>query len=565
LNVDSIKFGNTSLSYVHTSDHKLNITLDRNYSVGEEFEVKIFYQGVPSSSGFGSFTFGSRHGFPSIYTLSEPYGSSDWWACKDTPADKVDSSDVWVTCDENLYAVSNGNLIEIVNNSNSTKTFKWKNSHPIAHYLISLAISNYHIYYNYFNYSQADSMPVIHYIYPDTFANVQSELDKTVEMIEVFSDRFGSYPFLNEKYGHAQFGWGGGMENQTVTSLGAFSEGIISHELAHQWYGDKITCRDWHHIWLNEGFATYATGVYFEYKYGSEGYQQYINTQMSGARNALGSIYVRDITDINQIFDGPRTYSKGACVLHMLRGILGDSVFFNILRAYASHPSVSYGTATTEDFQAIAESVCGSNLNYFFQQWIYGEMYPKYNFNWVSEQFGNGYELKLNISQETNTSPQFFTMPVQIKITTTSGDTLLTIFNDQQVQQFIFSLESEPLSVVFDPNNWILKDLTITSDVDENIPEFSFLLQQNYPNPFNPSTKIKYTVNGNEFNTSPVNVQLKVYDVLGNEITTLVNEYQSPGNYEVEFSSSENVASGVYYYQITAGDFTSTKKMILLR
>lgn len=561
--VDSIKLGTIQLGFTHSSDNKINITLDRSYAQGEEIEVRIYYQGVPVATGFGSIIFGYHSGQPAIYTLSEPYGASDWWPCKDTPADKADSSDIWITCDENLYAVSNGNLIEIVSNSNNTKTYKWKSGYPIAHYLISIAIANYHIYHNYFQYSPQDSMPVVHYIYPETFASVKDELDKTVNMLTVFSDKFGDYPFINEKYGHAQFLGGGGMEHQTVSSMGVFDENIISHELAHQWYGDLITCKDWHHIWLNEGFATYATGLYYEEIYGSGAYNEYIENQMLAARLAVGSIYVDDITDIYKIFDGYRSYRKGACVLHMLRGVVGDSLFFNILRTYSYHPSVTYGAAVTEDFQAIAESIYGSSLSYFFQQWIYGENYPKYAVNWNAEQSGVGYNLSINISQESNTSPQYFTMPIRIKINTTFGDTLITLFNDQQYQQFIINISDEPQSISFDHDNWILKTSTVTTGIEVATIPKTVKFKQNYPNPFNPSTKIDYNV------ASTDKVKISIYNSNGELLRTLIDEEQNSGEKSVmwngEDSNGNVVSSGVYFYQIQVGEFAAVKKMILMK
>src|ERR1035437_827499 len=260
LTVDSISINGIGNQFNHTNN-QIIVTLPRIFNANELISTLIYYHGIPGSSGFGSFTFGSHNFKPVIYTLSEPYGASDWFPCKDTPADKADSSDQWITCSSDLYAVSNGKLMDIIDNGNGTKTFKWKNSYPIAQYLLSLAVTNYTVYTNYYKYSPLDSMPVVHHVYPETFPLVQDVLDKTTLMIKIYSDRFGQYPFLKEKYGHAQFGWGGGMEHQTCSSMGGFSEDLISHELAHQWFGDKITCKNWHHIWLNEGFATYCTGL----------------------------------------------------------------------------------------------------------------------------------------------------------------------------------------------------------------------------------------------------------------------------------------------------------------
>jgi len=378
-------------------------------------------------------------------------------------------------------------------------------------------------------------------------------------MITVFANRYGEYPFIQEKYGHAEFQWGGAMEHQTCTSMGFWGSGVISHELAHQWYGDMITCADWHNIWLNEGFATYSEAVYIEAKNGKAAYNSQIISEMNAARNAQGTLWVQNIEDEWEIFDGNRTYAKGGCVLHMLRGVVGDSTFFDIMRAYSSDPSVSYGAATTEDFQAIAESVYGQSLNYFFQEWVYGENEPTYSVGW-NKSFVSGdiYNISLNINQAVNSNPSFYTMPVQISINTTLGDTIVTLFNNAQTQNFQFQVVGNPGSIVFDPGNWILKNNTIITSMEDLTFPVQFSLEQNYPNPFNPNTVISYQ--------TPVsgNVILKVYDVLGNEVATLVNGQVEAGKHNIDFDAS-GLNSGVYFYKIEIGSFVDTKKMILLK
>ncbi|HMS63763.1 MAG TPA: M1 family metallopeptidase, partial [Ignavibacteria bacterium] len=383
MTVDSVHSGNIRLNFSH-SDNKVLISLNNSFNTDQEILITVFYRGIPIPTGFGSFVFGSHgNNEPAIWTLSEPFGSSDWFPCKNVPFDKADSSDVWIQCSDDLSAVSNGVLKEIVNNNDGTLTFKWHNSYPIVNYVISLAISNYAQYNSYFKYSANDSMPVLNYIYPENLNELKSQLDKTNYMLELFSQKFGLYPFINEKYGHAEFGRNAGMENQTISSMGVFNDNIMAHELAHQWFGDKITCIDWQNIWLNEGFATYGEAVYNEAAFGAEAYKEFIKFKMSDSKNAVGSIYVQDVNNINQIFSGNRSYAKGCIVLHMLRGVVGDSAFFSILKSYATNPEISYKNAVTEDFKIIAESIYGNSLNYFFDEWIYGENYPKYSTGWI--------------------------------------------------------------------------------------------------------------------------------------------------------------------------------------
>jgi aminopeptidase N len=400
-------------------------------------------------------------------------------------------------------------------------------------------------------------MPVVHYIYPEIFESIKGQLDKTIPMLEIFSNRFGLYPFIMEKYGHASFGRGG-MEHQTISSMGIFSDGVISHELAHQWFGNKVTCKDWQNIWLNEGFATFSEGVYIEAVSGKDAYNSFIDFLMSRSKTAKGSIYVQNIGSVSEIFNGDRSYSKGAVVLHMLRGITGDSLFFRILINYLNDPELAYGVATTEDFQRIAGTVYGSSLEYFFQQWIYGENYPHYYVKWdYTEHPGNLFEIDLIIEQSNNSFPIFFTMPVQIKISTAIKDTVVSLFNNQPNQFFKFYIEGEPTNFIFDPNNYILDDAFIDDPRDLTIPE-NFNLEQNYPNPFNNTTTIGFQAKNRE------RVILKIFDVLGNEISTIYNEDVLAGEYETKFDAS-SLGSGVYFYRMYAGDFIKSRKLVLVK
>lgn len=554
LTVDSVKSGNINLSFTHSND-RLNITLDRTYNNSENFSVLIYYQGLPVPTGFGSFVFGMNISTPVIWSLSEPFGAMDWFPTKNTPSDKADSSDVWITCQDNFTAVSNGILTNVETNGNGTKTFKWKSRYPIANYLISIAVTNYSEYINYFKYTQTDSMPVTHYIYPQNLNALKPQLDRTINMLEIFSDKFGLYPFINEKYGHVEFGRLGGMEHQTIASMGVFDDNIMAHELAHQWFGDKITCKDWHHIWLNEGFATYSGAIFVEEMFGKVSYDDLISMQMFDAKKAVGSIYVQDVNSISEIFNGNRSYAKGSIVLHMLRGVVGDSVFFQILKTYAEDPQLAYGVAVTSDFQNIAENVSAMNLDYFFQQWIYGESYPFYNIDWGYEQAGeNSYEVSLTLTQSVKPNPSFFTMPAQVEIKTSEGDTVIKIFNNSQQQSYNFIVNGKPSSLTFDPGNKILKD----KKGDEIFTFITYRLMQNYPNPFNPSTVIEYIVGKTD------DVKLAVYDVLGREVSILVNEKQRAGNYSVEFNAG-NLPTGVYLYKLQSGEFSNAKKMLLIR
>ncbi len=571
MTVTSVKSGNSNLSYTQTTDNKLSITLNRAYGTNEEFSVDIAYGGVPSAGtgaiSSASFSFYDQSfGKRVVASLSEPYGARDWWPSKDTPADKADSSDVWITADKFFISVSNGSLESVTDNQDGTRTYKWKNHYPIANYLISIAMTNYQIINDQFEYSPGKFLPVVHYSYPEKSNSTRTAaVAKTIGMLQIFSDKFGPYPYLKEKYGHAEFAWGGGMEHQTITSMGGGamnSENVIAHELSHQWFGDKVTCKDWQNIWLNEGFASYSECVYREAKYGNADFKTYVNAFMNQARTANGSIYVQNINSENEIFNSARSYKKGAIVLHMLRGITGDDKFFRILKEYLAEPGLSYSSATTEDFERITERVTGQDLRYFFNEWIYGENFPAYSIEWSYKADVNGtYLISISIVQSVNSNPRYFTMPLQFLITSANGTLLKTVYNNAQSQTFQIRVGSKPVSIQFDPDNWVLKNVTGVKYLgnDDLVPN-KFYLDQNYPNPFNGSTNIRYEI------AQAGHVSLKIFDELGNSVAEIVNENKSKGKYGTSFDPTKyKLSSGIYYYKLISGNYADTKKMILIK
>lgn len=561
MTVDSVKSGITNLSFTQQPT-TVTITLDRSYGAGEMITMDIYYRGVPGSSGFGSFTFSSHAGTPWVYTLSEPYGAKDWWPCKDHPSDKADSVDIWVTVDSTFRVGSNGKLVAVVNNGDGTKTHQWAERYPISTYLVEMAITNFSEFTNWFKYTPTDSMPVLNYVLPEHLANAQANLPRAVDMLAIYSNRYGLYPFINEKYGHSEFGWGGGMEHQTMTSLNGFSESLVAHELAHMWYGDMITCANWPNIWLNEGFATYSVAVYYEAKYGMPNYWTYMNSQMSSARSAIGTVHVQDTSNVNSLFNNNLVYAKGASVLHMLRHVIGDSAFFRSMRGYAADPRFRFGVATTENFREVCETVSGAQLGYFFDEWIYGEKYPLYTYSWRAiPDTDGGYVVPIRIQQTTGTTnPAFFTMPVDFRLAGSSLDTTVVLWNNLADQTFMVHVPLLPSTGQLDPAGWIVKTATVASVGDDgsmNGP-LAFNLGQNYPNPFNPQTVVSYQL------PIAAHVTLKVYDILGREVATLVNEQKSRGRYDAVWDAS-GMASGVYLYRLQAGTYTATKRLLLLR
>ncbi|MCX6133793.1 MAG: M1 family aminopeptidase [Ignavibacteriales bacterium] len=573
MKVDSVIAGGTRVTGFDQQTSFVNIPLNRGYGAGEYFTTTVYYHGVPGSSGFGSFAFQTAPGStnPWVWSLSEPYGAKDWWPCKDHPGDKADSADVWVTCDALFKVGSEGKLVSVVDNGDGTRTHKWKHRYPIATYLVSIAVADYAEFSGWFKYTPSDSMQVLNYALSSSIVPATSSMGVTLSMLQIYSDLFGLYPFVKEKYGHSQFGWGGGMEHQKMTSLGSFDESLIAHEMAHQWFGDMITMKTWPHIWLNEGFATYCVALYREKKYGQAAFNdEVLNHIFPGivSPTVNGSVYVKDTSTVGQVFNTVLVYHKGGAVLHMLRRVLGDSVFFKAMKQYATDKRFQYGVASTEDFQSVCETVSGQPLGYFFSQWIYGGRYPAYRYEWGTTQAGPPYTVRVSLTQTTGTSnPAFFQMPIDFRFTGSAFDTTIVVLNNAASQVFVFTLPKMPTSFQLDPNNWIVKSSSGTVVNIEQISEMPemYALLQNYPNPFNPSTVIPFDL------PRTSQVTLEIYNGLGELVNVLAkDQIFEAGHHTVQFEGVSirggGLPSGVYYCRMmVSGNLVQTRKMVLLR
>ncbi len=445
MTVNAVRSGGTTVSFTHVDD-LLTISLDRGYTQGEVFCVEVDYHGDPSG---WHFSWDMWNGRRLTWTSSEPYGAREWWPCKDQVSDKADSVDIYVTADGGFEVASNGTLMSVTP-AGTQYIHHWHEGYPISTYLVAIAIYPYVQFSDWYVYAPADSMEVKFFVAPENYNAVQELYGKTVGMIETFADMFGEYPFTAEKYGHAQVS-GGAMENQTCSFIrGGATESTIVHELAHQWWGDFVTCESFHHIWLNEGFATYCEALYREE---TEGEQALHEGMSLNAFFGPGTIYVEDPSDVNSIFDPDLSYRKASWVLHMLRHVLGDVSFFRVLQTY--YTAFGGGTATTEDFRGVAESVSGQSLGSFFQQWIYGEGFPIYEYAWDAQDVGGNWEVELRVNQvQTN---QIFTMPIDVEIVFAEGGNEVHVLqNGQATQDYLLTVAREPVHVRLDPEEWIL-------------------------------------------------------------------------------------------------------------
>ena len=342
LTVDSVKQRNIVLTKQHSSN-TLTINFTATINSGVLDSVSIYYKGVPANNGFGSFVTTTHAGTPVMWSLSEPYGSRDWWPCKNGLDDKADSIDVFITAPAQYKAASNGLLqSETLIAGGTKKVAYWKHRYPIVSYLVCFAVTNYAVFNNSVLLGSTN-LPVQTYCYPESLASFQSGTQNALDALQLFHNNFGDYPFIKEKYGHVQFSWGGGMEHQTASFMVSLNEGLVAHELAHQWFGDKVTCASWEDIWLNEGFATYLAAFYMENKYPANTLNSRKNVINNITSAPGGSVWVDDTTNVGRIFSGRLSYNKGSYLLYMLRWKLGDVAFFTGLRNYQKDPKVAYG------------------------------------------------------------------------------------------------------------------------------------------------------------------------------------------------------------------------------
>lgn len=445
------------------------IVLDRDFdiaivepatplTVDEIYSFDVFFRGHPPEGGFQAFSFGERNGYKVMSSLSEPYFARTWWPCKDRMTDKPDSMNIAIEVDTTYYVGSNGTLDSIVQMSDNTHMFHYRVRYPIVTYLFSVTISVYTVWEQTYNYD-GGSMPIVHLVYPDRYTYSLPRWGLMPDIFDALTPYYGPYPFLNEKYGHANFQWGGGMEHQTLTSMTGsnfgFATQVVVHEVGHQWWGNMITCASWHDIWLNEGWASYTEALYYQVTSGWSTYRSYMNSM---AYTGGGTIYVADTSSLGSIFHGGLSYDKGAWVCHMLRGLLGDTLFFNGIDDYY-HSEFQHGAATTEDFKNVFEASTGLELDWFFDDWIHGTYRPNYHWAWMTEQQPDlSYDLYLIVEQTQASNPKVFSMPVPFYVDFSGGSNDTLVFKcDAARKLFKTNVPNNVNSMTLDPADWVLK------------------------------------------------------------------------------------------------------------
>ena len=453
------------------SNNLLTIALDRAYLTGELVQVTVYYHGQPcSSSLFTTFTFFTRQApfrqVPTIYTLSEPYGARDWWPCKNVPGDKADSVRISIIVADTLTATSNGRLESVTAIPPSSRRFTWVEHYPIASYLVSIAVTDYAHYTNWYVTQSGDSVPIEHYPYPELLTAARVSWNTLPAMMTVNAQLFGEYPFASEKYGHTMwsFPWTA-MEHQCNTSYYAgMTDGhhtydaIVQHELAHQWWGDDVTLASWPDIWLNEGFASYAEALWVEHLNGFAGYRNYLF--------ASGGLRVTDpsgpVYNPTVLFDGNTVYNKGGWILHMLRGVLrDDSLFFAGLREYRARHA--YGNATTEEFLSDVSSVAGYDVSPYLHAYLYRTNRPVFDVSFGGAWLNGAWQTVVRIRQSQINPDTTFCTRLDLRFQSGAGTLRVRVENRQRHERYYLPLPFLPAQVAVDPDDWVLKQVFFES------------------------------------------------------------------------------------------------------
>lgn len=534
MKVDSVIHRKKPIRFTHAGD-VIYCFSDAGWKTGID-SMEIFYQGNAGlAGGLGYFNFDYHLSGSIVSTLSQPYGAQYWWPCKQTLSDKVDSLDVFITTHKSLKGGSNGLLVETKYHTDSLVTFHWKHRYPIVVYLVAFAVSNYEEFNQTARFiNTTDTMLIQNYLFPQSINSKKNQLAFTPKLLRLFDSLFGPYPFIKEKYGHAEFTRGGGMEHQTMSFMAGFDFDLNAHELAHQWFGNKVTCSNWEDLWLNEGFATYCNAIGNEFLQPRVKYLGFMESMRNSITSSIeGSVKAEDTVQVNRLFSSRLRYDKGAFILHILRNKIGDEAFFRGLRNYLKDTLLAYKFSNTVQFKKHMEKASGQNLDTFFLRWYEGYGYPILNIKWKQE----NYKVSVSIEQRpANPTVPFYELKLPLYFTSTSGnDTLVYLYPSKLNQSFTFTLPFNVDSAAFDPNITVLAKYNFSGNRVQPISKDLVTLS---PNPANSFISI-FALNGLQWNKL--------------EITTAKGQLCQGYDYKNWNSNSfpvANLSAGVYFVKI---------------
>ncbi|HJQ69932.1 MAG TPA: M1 family aminopeptidase [Blastocatellia bacterium] len=468
-----------------TYEEKVWIALDESPREGRPLTILLEYSCRPRA---GLYFIRPDEANPDqpvqVWSQGEAADNHYWFPCFDHPNDKM-TSEVILTVGADQVALSNGRLVSAKENKKArTRTYHYSHERPHSAYLVSIAVGTYAEIKDSYK-----GRPVRYYVYPDRVADAAALFRKTPDMMKHFSKIFDfEYPY--PKYDQvivSEFLFGA-MENTTATTIAdralldsqaardVSNEDLVSHELAHQWWGDMVTCKDWAHLWLNEAFATYSESLYKERDAGWDEtrfylIQEYITYIQEDRGRYRRPIVSNRYTYPTEMFDR-HTYQKGELVVDMLRFVLGDHAFYKAIRHYLK--KFQWQTTETDDLRRAIEEVTGQNLDWFFDQWLMKGGYPEFEVVQSYDAAAKLLRLSVRQTQKVDELTPVFKTPVEIEVITRSGPRVVRVMIERAEHDFYFEVESPPLAVSFDRFNRVLKRLSFDRPKEDLI----YLLKQ---------------------------------------------------------------------------------------
>jgi aminopeptidase N len=453
---------------------ELTVHLSRPFLFGEEFAFTCFYHGQDPKIGL-KFVDESADNPRIVFSDSWPDNVHHWFPCFDYPNDKV-TNEIVATVERGLKVAANGRLVGVFEDpAAGTVTYHWSQDQPHSTYLVFLAAAPYVVVRDSYK-----TLPISYWVYPQDEAKAGPTYGKTPKMMEFFNRIFG-YDYPWRKYDQISVPSGGGAESTSATAMTHRimvdergepdfpAIGIVSHELAHQWWGNLITLRSWAHAWLNESFGTYSDYLYHRYEMGEDEGALNLRNKLDSYLREARTRYIRPIvTDRYEkpgdMFDA-HTYPKGARVIHMLRSLLGDEPFFKTLRHFLHR--YAFDTVDTADFIRSVKSVTGQNLDWFFDQWLFKPGHPAFEVKSVWNADAKVVRLAVAQVQDFARGVPVFRAPVAIKLVTARATEIREIWVDKREETFELPLSERPLLVRFDADNVLIKEITFPKERDE--------------------------------------------------------------------------------------------------
>lgn len=563
LQVDSIIQSGRPLNYQVKKEDQLVVNLPDQLSVGGRDSLTIAYHRVRKAGFTNGYTQSTHANKPALWTLSQPYSAKNWWPCKQSLTDKIDSIDVYATTSNQYRVVSNGQLVNQTTKGAET-IYHWQHRYPIATYLVAVAVTNYKRHVDSISTQSRDHLPLVSYVYPETEQQDLNDLAFTRKVFPYFEQLLGPYPFSGEQYGHVKTPMGGAMEHQTMSFMGDLSKPFIAHELAHQWFGNKITCGSWRDIWLNEGFATYFEALAIQKLEGENAFRGFLSSLVDAAKKARGgTIYTPENPEANRIFNYGLSYAKGAMVLRTLRLQMGDSAFRKGIRKYLQAPDLQYQQATTPDFRRIMASVTDQPLKAFFDDWIYEGGFPNYKVNWANKPDG-GVLIKVEQSRLHSSAGPFNLerVPFRIEGSKNQDTTLYLPITEAQhqfdVDQIPFK-EAENIQV--DPRQRILSSSQVTFSpaiIGDTTASQTGLKVEVQPNPFRARTTITIQ--------APEIPSVSLYNLNGKRVQTFLLNQPTQEEKKATFQLTLNgnrIRPGIYLLKVQVNGEQKIRKMLI--